>query len=43
MLERLSARTVERRVRAVVDESFERLGRAFADIDTGRAIPRSHG
>jgi AcrR family transcriptional regulator len=37
MLERLSARTVERRVRAVVDESFERLGRAFADVDVPRA------
>jgi AcrR family transcriptional regulator len=33
MLERASARTVERRVRATVDEAFERLSRAFADID----------
>jgi hypothetical protein len=37
MLERLSARTVERRVRAVVDEAFERLAVAFADIDVPRA------
>jgi hypothetical protein len=29
MLERASARTVERRVRAVVDEGFARLARAF--------------
>jgi AcrR family transcriptional regulator len=33
MLERASARTVERRVRAVVDEGFARLTRAFADLD----------
>lgn len=33
MAERLSARTVERRVRAVVDECFARLAIAFADID----------
>jgi AcrR family transcriptional regulator len=32
MLERASARTVERRVRAVVDESFARLQCAFADL-----------
>jgi AcrR family transcriptional regulator len=37
MAERLSARTVERRVRAVVDEAFERLAIAFADIDLPRA------
>jgi AcrR family transcriptional regulator len=36
MLERLSARTVERRVRAVVDAAFERLAIAFADIDLPR-------
>jgi AcrR family transcriptional regulator len=36
MLERLSARTVERRVRAVVDESFARLAVAFADVDVPR-------
>jgi AcrR family transcriptional regulator len=36
MLARLSARTVERRVRAVVDESFERLARAFEDVDVPR-------
>jgi AcrR family transcriptional regulator len=36
MLERLSARTVERRVRAVVDESFTRLAVAFADVDVPR-------
>jgi hypothetical protein len=33
MLERVAARTVERRVRAVVDEGFARLQRAFADLD----------
>jgi AcrR family transcriptional regulator len=33
MLARASARTVERRVRAVVDEGFARLTRAFADLD----------
>jgi AcrR family transcriptional regulator len=37
MMARLSARTVEKRVRAVVDESFERLGVAFADLDVPRA------
>jgi AcrR family transcriptional regulator len=37
MLARLSARTVERRVRAVVDEAFGRLAVAFADIDLPRA------
>ncbi|HEV7494269.1 TetR/AcrR family transcriptional regulator [Baekduia sp.] len=36
MAERLSARTVERRVRAVVDEAFERLAVAFADVDLPR-------
>jgi AcrR family transcriptional regulator len=39
MLERLSARTVERRVRAVVDEAFARLAVAFADVDLPRAAP----
>jgi len=33
VLERAGARTVERRVRAVVDEAFARLEPAFADID----------
>jgi AcrR family transcriptional regulator len=33
MRERASAREVQRRVRAAVDESFERLSRAFADLD----------
>ncbi len=33
VLERASARTAERRVRAVVDEGFARLARAFADLD----------
>jgi AcrR family transcriptional regulator len=42
MLERLSARTVERRVRAVVDEAFTRLARAYEDVDRP-AIPDSHG
>ncbi|WP_445148800.1 TetR/AcrR family transcriptional regulator [Baekduia sp. Peel2402] len=37
MMARLSARTVEKRVRAVVDESFERLAVAFADVDVPRA------
>jgi AcrR family transcriptional regulator len=37
MAERLSARTVERRVRAVVDEAFARLAIAFADVDVPRA------
>jgi AcrR family transcriptional regulator len=37
MAERLSARTVERRVRTVVDECFERLALAFADVDLPRA------
>jgi AcrR family transcriptional regulator len=36
MAQRLSARTVERRVRAVVDEAFERLAVAFADVDLPR-------
>jgi AcrR family transcriptional regulator len=36
MAERLSARTVERRVRAVVDEAFRRLAIAFADVDLPR-------
>ncbi|HEY6759575.1 MAG TPA: TetR/AcrR family transcriptional regulator [Baekduia sp.] len=45
MLERLSARTVERRVRAVVDEAFTRLARAYEDVDVprARAIPDGHG
>jgi AcrR family transcriptional regulator len=33
VLERASARTIERRVRAVVDEGFARLTRAFPDLD----------
>jgi AcrR family transcriptional regulator len=33
MLDRAGPRTVERRVRAVVDEGFERLARAFPDLD----------
>jgi AcrR family transcriptional regulator len=37
MLAGLSARTVEKRVRAVVDESFTRLGVGFADVDRPRA------
>jgi AcrR family transcriptional regulator len=37
ILARADPADVEARVRAVVDESFERLGRAFADID--RAAP----
>jgi hypothetical protein len=37
MMARLSARTVEKRVRAVVDESFARLAVAFADVDLPRA------
>jgi hypothetical protein len=36
MMARLSARTVEKRVRAVVDEAFERLAVAFADLDVPR-------
>jgi AcrR family transcriptional regulator len=36
MLERASARQVERRVRAVVDEAFVRLSAAFADVDRPR-------
>jgi AcrR family transcriptional regulator len=36
MMARLSARTVEKRVRAVVDEAFGRLATAFADIDVPR-------
>ena len=36
MLERRSAGVTERRVRAVVDEAFARLGRAFADVDRPR-------
>jgi AcrR family transcriptional regulator len=49
MLERLSARTVERRVRAVVDEAFTRLARAYEDVDrpvaapAAPAIPDGHG
>lgn len=35
MLERADAREVERRVRTVVDEAFDRLARAFADLDRG--------
>jgi hypothetical protein len=36
MLERASARVVERRVRVAMDEAFPRLARAFADLDVGR-------
>jgi AcrR family transcriptional regulator len=36
MLERASARQVERRVRVVVDEAFGRLAAAFADVDRPR-------
>jgi AcrR family transcriptional regulator len=36
MRERASARQVERRVRAVVDEAFVRLTAAFADVDRAR-------
>jgi AcrR family transcriptional regulator len=46
MMERLSARTVERRVRAVVDEAFTRLARAYEDVDrpgAAPAIPDGHG
>ena len=43
LLARLSARTVERRVRAVVDEAFTRLARAYEDLDVPRAIPNDHG
>jgi AcrR family transcriptional regulator len=45
MLERLSAKTVERRVRAVVDEAFTRLARAYEDVDrpAAPAIPDGHG
>jgi AcrR family transcriptional regulator len=35
MLQRASPRTVERRVRAVVEEGFERLARAFDDLAEG--------
>jgi AcrR family transcriptional regulator len=36
MLEGVSARTVERRVRAAMDEAFARLERAFGDLDRAR-------
>jgi AcrR family transcriptional regulator len=39
MMARLSARTVEKRVRAVADEAFERLAIAFADVDRPRPAP----
>jgi AcrR family transcriptional regulator len=39
MMARLSARAVEKRVRAVVDESFGRLAVAFADVDRPRPAP----
>jgi AcrR family transcriptional regulator len=39
MMARLSARTVEKRVRAVVDEAFTRLATAFADVDVPRPPP----
>jgi AcrR family transcriptional regulator len=35
MLQHASPRTVERRVRAVVDEGFERLARAFGELASG--------
>lgn len=38
VMARLSARTVEKRVRAVVDECFERLAVAFADVDRPRSV-----
>jgi AcrR family transcriptional regulator len=37
MLDHAPARTVERRVRAAMDEAFARLARAFADLDDGRS------
>lgn len=37
LLERVAARTVERRVRALVDDACQRLARAFADVDRPRA------
>jgi AcrR family transcriptional regulator len=37
VLERAPARTVERRVRAAMDEAFARLARAFADLEGGRS------
>lgn len=42
MMERLSTRTVEKRVRAVVDEALTRLARAYEDVDRP-AIPEVHG
>jgi AcrR family transcriptional regulator len=36
LLERASARVIERRVRAAMDEAFGRLRAAFADLDVGR-------
>jgi AcrR family transcriptional regulator len=36
VLARAGAREVERRVRAVVDDAFDRLARAFADVDRPR-------
>lgn len=35
VLQRRSARTVQRRVQTVVDEAFGRIGAAFADLDVG--------
>jgi AcrR family transcriptional regulator len=37
----LSARVVEKRVRAAVDEAFDRIDRAFADIDVSRPVARA--
>ncbi|MDX6656894.1 MAG: hypothetical protein QOH62_1687 [Solirubrobacteraceae bacterium] len=37
MLERAGAATVERRVRAVVDDAFARIARAFDDLDRPRS------
>jgi AcrR family transcriptional regulator len=39
LLERAGAATVERRVRAVVDEAFTRIARAFEDLDRPRSQP----
>ena len=36
LLERVTARTVERRVRAAVGEAFDRIERAFAELDRPR-------
>jgi AcrR family transcriptional regulator len=39
VLERAAARTVERRVRATVDEAFARIALAFADVDLPAVSP----